>query len=89
MENANDCYGAPTSLKLVTYDYDVFVYATHNYWGSVACTTFVPLFDIAESFPETAFVFEPFIDESHLVTYDCQGVPVRESSWGAIKALYR
>ena len=88
-EHANDIYGAPVNLKAAAYNVDLLLDATYNYWGSIACTTFVPLFDIHENVPDSTFIFEPFLDETHTVTYDCQGVPVQNRTWGSIKSLYR
>lgn len=89
LDGANDIHGAPVNLYAIAYDADLYLDATYNYWGSVACSTLVPLFDIHESVPDSAFIFEPFLDETHTITYDCQGVPVEHQSWGSIKALYR
>ncbi|MCK4680310.1 hypothetical protein KAT82_04245, partial [bacterium] len=88
-EHANDIYGAPINLKAAAYNVDLLLDATYNYWGSIACTTFVPLFDIHENIPDSAFIFEPFLDETHTIAYDCQGVPVEQLSWGRIKSLFR
>ena len=87
---ANNIHGSPVNLSAEVLGYLRFTLdATYNFWGSVACTTFVPLFDIDPSVPDSAFTFEPFMDEAHAQTYDCQGVPVLRSSWGSIKALYQ
>jgi hypothetical protein len=88
-EHANDIYGAPINLKATAYNVDLLLDATYNYWGSIACSTFVPLFDIHESVPDSAFIFEPFLDETHTIAYNCQGVPVQNKTWGSIKSLYR
>ena len=89
LEDANDIHGSLVNLGAEAYDVELFLDATYNFWGSIACSTFVPLFDIHENIPDSAFVFEPFTDETHTVTYDCEGVPVEHWSWGSIKALYR
>lgn len=87
---ANDIYGAPVNLYASAYNVDLQIDATYNFWGSVACSTFVPLFDIQENVPDTAFVFEPFVDETHLIVYEnCEGIAVENESWGSIKALFR
>lgn len=88
-EGANDIYGAPVNLYAAAHNVDLYLDATYNFWGSVACSTFVPLFDIQEDVPDSAFIFEPFLDETHTITYDCQGVPVHHATWGSIKSLYR
>ncbi len=88
--DANDIHGAPVNLYAASYRVDLDLDATYNFWGSVVCSTFVPLFDIHENVPDSAFVFEPFVDETHTVIYEnCEGVPVEHWSWGSIKAIYR
>jgi parallel beta-helix repeat protein len=89
LEGANDIYGAPINLYAAAHNVDLYLDATYNFWGSVACSTIVPLFDIQEDVPDSAFIFEPFLDETHTITYDCQGVPVQNKTWGSIKSLYR
>lgn len=87
---ANDIHGALlANLAADAFNVELSLDATYNYWGSVVCTMFVPLFDIDESVPDSAFTFVPFLDETHTVTYDCEGVPVHHATWGSIKALYR
>ncbi len=89
LDGANDIYGAPVNLYAAAHDVDLYIDATYNFWGSVACSTFVPLFDIQEGIPDSAFIFEPFVDETHTITYYCEGVPVQNRTWGSIKSLYR
>jgi len=88
--NGNDIHGPGWyNLRAESNNVSLFIDATYNYWGSTACSVVVPLFDIRDSNAPMTFDFEPFTDETHTSTYDCQASPTEESSWGAIKALYR
>ena len=92
IDTANDIHGSPVNLRADIWGNLQFTLdATYNYWGSIVCTTLVPHFDIdiGGSVPDSAFSFEPFLDETHTITYDCQGVPVQNRTWGSIKSLYR
>ncbi len=87
---ANDIFGAPVNLYVETHNVELRLDATYNFWGSVSCTTFVPLFHIHEDVPDTAFVFEPFVDDTHTKIFEeCESVPVEQTTWGGIKALFR
>jgi hypothetical protein len=88
--SGNDIYGAGWyNVEVESESVAVFVDATYNYWGSTVCADVVPMFRIHDTEPSPVFSFEPFVDETHTSMYDCQAVPAHESSWGALKALYR
>jgi hypothetical protein len=90
LDGVNDIYGAPINLHAAAHNVDLYLDATYNFWGSVACSTFVPYFDIGDGVSDTAFIFEPFVDQTHTTVYEnCEGVPVEQQSWGSIKSLYR
>ncbi len=90
LDGANDIYGAPINLHATANRVELYLDATYNFWGSVACSTFVPYFDIGDGVSDTAFIFEPFVDETHTKVFEeCEGVPVEQQSWGSIKSLYR
>ena len=91
LENANDIYGAPVNLSLrnVYSQEPFYVDASYNYWGSILCDEFEPLFYLY-NIPDTCFTYFPFTDEPHVAVYDtCESVVTEHTSWGAIKALYR
>ena len=88
LEDANSIYGAPSNLHVTCWGFGVEVDASYNYWGSIYCPEFEPLFHVG-CLPDTSFTFFPFTDESHAAVYeDCESVSATPLSWGAIKALY-
>jgi len=88
--NANDIYGAAQNVKVVVDGgMDVDVDARYNYWGSVFCDEFVPLFSVSGA-PDSLLQFLPYVDGTHTVVYeDCEYSAIENVTWGAIKALYR
>ncbi len=91
LEDANDIFGAPENLRLTNWNSELIVDASYNYWGSIYCDEFEPLFVVTVGGEDTtSFTYFPFTDEPHATVYeDCESVATEAVSWGAMKALYR
>jgi hypothetical protein len=90
IQDANDIYGSPQNMMLVLDGgVEIDVDARYNYWGSTFCDEFEPLFH-TEGMDDSLLLYLPYVDESHAVVYEeCEFSSTENTSWGAIKALYR
>ncbi len=91
LEAANDFYGSPVNLRASVWGDcgNIGISGGYNFWGSVLCADFAPLFDVEED-DGVQFEFLPFTDESHSLIYeDCEASATQPVTWGRLKALYR